>query len=340
MFFFHHILIFFFLIFYSNCLIKGVTVPGLSKNVLNESNSDLYFLQKLGANWICLEIIFFQETIYDSNVRLDNSTPDEISILNFVKKAKEMNFKIFFKPIVVVPGNASIWINPTEPLKWYQSYEKLLLFYANLFGNNTIDAFSIGLELCKLSLRNDFELNFTRIIQNLRSIFGNKVKLTYSSLFFREYSRFPLWKLLDWIGIDAYFPIQNEDSWNNIFESLNIWRLNSTLTNIPIIFTEIGYPSISSCLEVPSLFPSPKQNCEGQFKPDFDCQAKAYSLLMNSVKKTEESSFGGFFILWLDNSSTGDFFNNGKFSHHYECFYTFRKKNAEQIINNAFISLN
>ena len=62
------------------------------------------------------------------------------------------------------------------------------------------------------------------------------------------------WDALDWIGIDAYFPLataedpapplrQLEAAWNSRMDAIRSWRESASLTDKPLVFTEVGYPS-------------------------------------------------------------------------------------------------
>ena len=83
-----------------------------------------------------------------------------------------------------------------------------------------------------------------KIIKEIRKIY--KGKLTYAANW-DEFKRVAFWKDLDFIGIDAYFPLSNKKS-PTIAEYELGWKLHKSEIlkvqkqfNKPVIFTEFGY---------------------------------------------------------------------------------------------------
>ncbi len=94
---------------------------------------------------------------------------------------------------------------------------------------------------------------WVELIQNVRKIY--KGKLTYAANY-DNYQEVDFWDQLDFIGINAYFPLRSptedlppktellakfEKNWKNIFTKINQFKKNKNLKNKPLLFTELGY---------------------------------------------------------------------------------------------------
>jgi len=76
-----------------------------------------------------------------------------------------------------------------------------------------------------------------------------KGRLTYAANW-DEFKRTPFWSELDFIGVDAYFPV-SESKTPTVMECLKGWELHKKVVkeisdtyDRPILFTEFGYRSV------------------------------------------------------------------------------------------------
>lgn len=91
------------------------------------------------------------------------------------------------------------------------------------------------------------------LIQKVRDIY--KGKLSYAANY-DNYHEVDFWEHLDFIGINAYFPLreptdklppedelsmQFEQKWETIFTEINQFKEKQKLENKPLLFTELGY---------------------------------------------------------------------------------------------------
>ena len=124
------------------------------------------------------------------------------------------------------------------------SYERFILNYAEMAAETNTDIFCIGTELEKfVTNRPEF---WKALIPKVRKIY--KGKLTYAANW-DEYKRTPFWSQLDFIGIDAYFPLCEHETptveqcrvgWQKHKPSIE--QLAETVDK-PVLFTEFGYRS-------------------------------------------------------------------------------------------------
>ncbi len=134
------------------------------------------------------------------------------------------------------------------------SYDKFMLNYAELAEETNTELLCIGTELERfVKNRPDY---WKRLIKKIREIYSGK--LTYAANW-DEYPRTSFWEDLDFIGIDAYFPLseaktptveQLQKGWQPWKEK--IAKLSKTKKK-PVLFTEFGYRSMDYTAKKPWL---------------------------------------------------------------------------------------
>ncbi len=135
-----------------------------------------------------------------------------------------------------------------------KSYDDFIITYAKLAEETKADILCIGTEL------EQFVKNrpgyWKNLVKEIREVY--KGKLTYAANW-DEYPRTTFWEDLDYIGIDAYFPLSEEKTpsveqlkkgwqpWKNKIAAL------SKEKNKPVLFTEFGYRSMDYNAKKPWL---------------------------------------------------------------------------------------
>jgi hypothetical protein len=185
---------------------------------------------------------------FDStNIRSGN-----IELLKRIKLLKDKGYKVFIKPHVwvdktlnkkwrsdIFPENSENWE------LWKTSYRDFIFRYARIAEKGNADMFCIGTEFSRLAIEKP--IFWKTLIKDLRKIFSGK--LTYAANWNKAYKEITFWNDLDFIGIQAYFPLTNKLSpsiqdlnrgWKKYIPTLD--SLNK-VHNKKIIFTEMGYKS-------------------------------------------------------------------------------------------------
>lgn len=95
--------------------------------------------------------------------------------------------------------------------------------------------------------------SWVNLIEKVREIYTGK--LTYAANY-DNYQEVDFWQHLDFIGINAYFPLRKptdklppkpellanfEENWRNVFKEINTFKKKHHLSGIPLLFTELGY---------------------------------------------------------------------------------------------------
>ncbi|MFC4723321.1 glycoside hydrolase [Geojedonia litorea] len=167
----------------------------------------------------------------------------------YVEELRKGNIKIMVKPqIWVSRGEFTGFIKMNSEDNWKaleDSYSKFILEYASLSQEINAEIFCIGTELENfIASRPQF---WETLIIEVKKVY--KGKLTYAANW-NEYTKTPFWEQLDYIGIDAYFPVSElktptiEDckaGWESHKSEIKTY---SKTFNKPILFTEFGYRSV------------------------------------------------------------------------------------------------
>jgi hypothetical protein len=158
-------------------------------------------------------------------------TSNDLSILRYLDELKRRNYKIMFYPMLFVdkynkPWRGRISGNPESVEKFFsgpEGYNKFILHYASLVKDK-VDAFIIGSEMIGLTKIRDENNHFpavnalVNLAKEVKKIMGPNVKISYaadwSEYHHTEHGWYNLDKLwacdyIDFIGIDAYFPLTN-----------------------------------------------------------------------------------------------------------------------------------
>lgn len=180
------------------------------------------------------------------------------------------------------------------------SYDAFILTYAKLAQETNTKLLCIGTELEQF-VKNRPQY-WKALIKKIRTVYQGK--LTYAANW-DEYPRTSFWDELDYIGIDAYFPLseaktptleQLKAGWQPHKERIS--QLSETV-NRPVLFTEFGYRSMDYTAKKPWLVD------QNQMAVNFEGQVNAKKAIFEEF--WEEDWFaGGFVWKWfIDHKNAG-----------------------------------
>ena len=130
---------------------------------------------------------------------------------------------------------------------WFESYKNMILRYARLAAKNKVDVLCVGTELENTSFFR-WEHEWRNIVASVKEAY--KGYLPYSANW-TEYEHVSFWDLMDFIGIDAYFPLTQKNDptkeelmagWEDVADTMQTWLKNTGL-NKNVILTKLGYVS-------------------------------------------------------------------------------------------------
>lgn len=228
---------------------KGVVYTSWGTDELGSEASDLTleYLYKLGIRHLGIMVVWKQDTIEEKAIYSDpKDTPYDSAIIHAVNKAHSLGMKVMLKPHVDV--KAGQWRGDIIPSKeWFSGYKNYIVHYAQLASQCNVELFSIGTELANTTTPS-WQSSWEEVIQEVKKVFSGA--LVYSANW-NEYNTIGFWDKLDFIGIDAYFPLTTKKNptkeeliaaWEPHAANIDKW-LKEKKINKPVVFTEIGYCS-------------------------------------------------------------------------------------------------
>lgn len=269
-----------------------------------------YEMKSTNANWIALMPFAYTppgtgHVIFNQSRQWWGERPE--GIIACTQMARKQNFQIMLKPQIWI-GNGQFtgaYTLATDSL-WQElerEYANYILFYAQLADSLHIELFCIGTELeVFVKSRPQF---WTKLIQDIRRIYHGK--LTYAENW-DAYSRVSFWQELDYIGVDAYFPLSKSKT-PSVDELLDSWKKPanelaglSNKLNRPILFTEYGYRSMDACAAQP-------WDSDSDEAVNMEAQQNAYEALFRTFHHAAWFA-GGFSWKWHNHSAAGGMQNN------------------------------
>lgn len=269
-------------------------------------------LVELGVNWLAVCPFAFMES-GETYVRYN--TPDnwygdqKIGLVKQIVQAKEKGLKVLIKPHFWVKGEG--WpgdFNPGEKkwVEWETNYTNYLIYLAKIGDSLGVEMLCLGTEFKNSTNRRP---NYWRsLISKVRKEFSGE--LTYAANW-DNYNNILFWDQLDYIAIDAYFPLKNkvlpsseelEKAWGKHNSSM---KSISTRYKKKVIFTEYGYRSTDTTAYQQWLI-------EGRIKDEkvnLLAQTNAYQGLFNAVWN-EDWFAGGFLWKWYCEPEAGGLKNS------------------------------
>lgn len=230
---------------------------------------------RIHANWVALVPYAFMDS-EDPEIRYNTSenwwggTPEGLK--NSAMLAKKNKLKVLLKPHFWVDNKmwaGEISFNESDWMLWEQNYKAFILQMALFAQNEKFEMFCIGTEMkSAIQERPQFWID---LIPSIRAIYSGK--LIYAANW-DNYKNIGFWSQMDYIGIDAYFPLSQQIT-PSVGELMFAWEkpkmelksLSDSL-NIKIVFTEMGYRSIDKCAwqqwEIESIPENEKTNLKAQ----------------------------------------------------------------------------
>ena len=276
--------------------IKGISLVAPAGRI---SSDAMVPLKRINSEWVCVLPYAFAkkeglEIIDDHPRQWWGETTSGIA--STIQHAQDHDLKVLVKPHLWMSdgsytGHFRLTLDQNWEI-WEKNYRKYILTYARIADSMEVEMFCVGNELkIFVAERPQF---FSDLVDSIRTFYQGK--LVYGSNW-DDYQTVPFWGKLDYIGINAYFPLVDSETpkvdelilkWAPIKKDIHKcfkknWR--------PIIFTEFGYRSINHTADRP-------WESYGHSKVNLEAQKNAYLALLTSF--WGESWFqGGFAWSWF-----------------------------------------
>jgi hypothetical protein len=253
-------------------------------------------LPRLGVDWISQTPFGWCRSLQAPEVRLASGAwlpwgESDEGLVETARLARARGIKTLLKPQLWVRGGR--WVGELEMTSepewqaWFASYTAFILHYAELAERASMEALAIGTELRKTS---SHTADWLRLIAKVRN--GYHGRLSYCANW-QEAEDVGFWAALDFVGVQAYYPLPVTGpptlaairaAWKPALGRLDALAAR---TGKPIVFTEVGYRSLTGSLAEPWLW-----STDGT--TDLALQRDAYAAMFESV--WERAWFGGAFV--------------------------------------------
>lgn len=312
---------------------QGMTEAGYQANVFDTYavTGAVKRLKADGVNWLAIQVAWYQPTnTSDTILPSPTKTPTDASVTQLIRIAHENGMRVFLNPFVnALTGSGwQALFHPTDVNAWFASYDAYLAHYAALAQADHADLFAIGDEFDSMDTNPALTADWDHAISIVRKYYTGPI--TYGANY-TNYQKVTFWNELDYVGIDAYFPLsrsadptvaQLAAAWNADADQIQAWRVASGLTSKPLLITELGYPSETSAAANPGGW-EPAQPV------DLGLQQKLYQATFESI--WQRPWLAGIMWFWWANPSNPDWTggpgDNG---------YTLRNKPAETTLRHWF----
>ncbi|MBD3248712.1 hypothetical protein GF336_01585 [Candidatus Woesearchaeota archaeon] len=209
------------------------------------SDASLDKLRDSGVEYVSLLVTWYQDDVSSTDIyRWSSKTPSDSALIEAIDDIHSRGMKVMLKPHVDPKTGWRGDIEPADWNAWFSNYTAFISYYASLAESNNVEQFCVGTELKKSTPET---AQWQDVIADVRGLYSGNI--TYAANW-DNYENVNFWNSLDYIGIDAYFPLtakndptlqELEDSWVGYKTSLSDF---SDANSKNVIFTEIGYQSI------------------------------------------------------------------------------------------------
>jgi hypothetical protein len=239
--------------------LKGMTIASWWPGEYSTPDADqaLAELRDDGPNWLALIVTRYQDTYSSTEIYSAPGTPTDADLVHVIKQAHGLGMKVMLKPHLDLANDSSHWrgdigqgFSESDWAAWFSSYKTFIYHYAQLAQTAGADQFCIGTELVSTDFR---AADWQSVIVGVRGLFAGPI--TYAANQGSE--GLSWWDKVDFIGIDAYYHLTDKND-PTLDELKAAWAprvdMLKTLSenwNKPILFTEIGYPSLDGANREP-----------------------------------------------------------------------------------------
>jgi hypothetical protein len=221
----------------------------------SDSSKEIHkHLSAIGYNVVQLNTFAYMRNRKDTSIYIGGDPSMAVPYLESeIQNLHEMGFKVMLKPHIWIGGHdldPDNWRSKIDfddlgkREKWFESYTKFMLGEAELAESTGAEMLVVGTELVGVS---KYTENWKKLIEKIREVYSGK--LTYAAEG-RNAMKIDFWGALDYIGIDAYFPLTDK-SGPTLEELVKGWKEYepemkklSDKYNKQIIFTEVGFKSV------------------------------------------------------------------------------------------------
>lgn len=285
--------------------IDGVSLVAPRRAVGEEAIASV---RRAGADWIAVVPYAFvrrgsTEVLFDRGRQFWGERTEGVAAT--IELARRRGLRVMLKPHVWVAGQG--WAGEFEPSTeegwrtFEESYARYILHFARLAGSLEVEIFCLGTEMDRVVLARP--AYWRELAARVRAVFPGEI--TYAANW-DGFARIPIWDALDYVGVDAYFPLSEaptpavselERRWIPHLRAVeNLHRY----TGKPVLFTEFGYRSIDGAAGEQWELPDERS---GAGVVNLAAQANAYEALFRAWWPRSWFA-GGFLWKWYPEAAS------------------------------------
>ena len=307
--------------------ICGLSFVSVNKDI---SKVDIQPMKEVGADWVSVIPFAFISAKDNPNLAFNSKWQWKGERLDgaqaYIQEMHAEGLSVMLKPqIWVGRGVFTGFIEMSSDDDWEvfeNKYQDYILEFAKMAEAEKVEMICLGTELNRFAIaRADF---WSSMIDKVRGVYSGK--LTYAENW-DCFDRISFWSKLDYIGVDAYFPIANGNK--PTAETLvkgwkvHVAKMDSIfkLLNKQILFTEYGYRSTINCAEKPWDY---SETAEINQESQVNALRSLYDVMWQ-----KESFAGGFLWKWFPDHKNAGGESNGMF--------TVQNKKAETVVKEVYL---
>ncbi|HHL52221.1 MAG TPA: glycoside hydrolase, partial [Flammeovirgaceae bacterium] len=275
--------------------ITGISLVAAPDSV---QGADVAAIRHTGAQWVSLMPYGFVDRqsgrlVYNSDRQWWGETDE--GIRQAAARCRAAGLRLMLKPHIWLRHGSYTghWLPPDSIQQVFEeSFREYVLHYAGLAQELEAEIFCLGTEWQTfVQARPQY---WRQLIKEVRAVYSGK--LTYAANW-DEYQDCPLWKNLDFIGVNAYFPLSDKEkpTKEDLRQGWQRWKTDmatiATRIGKPVLFTEYGYRSRLANTSKP-------WEAEREGEVSLGNQQLAYRVMFEEVW-TESWVAGGFVWKWF-----------------------------------------
>jgi len=256
--------------------------------ISRQSDQAIERLAALGTNAISLTpFTYMRDPSRPVQLRFSQSPNQENdeSVAHAARCAQRNGMVVMLKPHVWLGGSWPGEIEMTSEDDWNQFFSYYLdwiLHYALLAEMYDMDILCAGVELSRATVGN--EARWIDLFERVRRVYSGA--LTYAANWGGEFETVSFWDALDFVGVNCYYPLSEEESAADEALLAGAARALDTIAEVadrhqrPVLITEVGFTSS------PSPWLRPYERTRG-VRVDEQAQARCYEVFFQALQGRE-----------------------------------------------------
>jgi hypothetical protein len=223
-----------------------------------------------GTEWVALVPVWYQRDKRATAITPDSEkTASDRAVRAVIRYLHEKGAKVLLKPYI--DSDDGTWradFEPTSTAAWFNNYRRFMNHYADMAAEEGVELLCVGVEY-KWCDTNEYDY-WEAVIDAVRGRYDGE--LTYAA-HWKNYRNVCLWDLVDYIGVDTYFPLSEKDdvslsalvkTWDYHLGRMENWRWDARQSDKQVILTEVGYQSRPECWKKPAFTAEKRADARAQ----------------------------------------------------------------------------